>query len=396
VSIFARMASLSRRCPPRWKLARAVSEPGREPEVIAHLDSCARCTGHYQAHRDVVMRMRALPGTGGLSPESRALIAANLWNTKPQSRIAPQRRRILLISAVSAAAVLVLGVVSLRRPWPGGARTSASSRATIHSFGTARYTRTQPAPDELVRLYEGRISLDITPLHSNERFRVLTDDAVVEVRGTSFELTALGGRLVAAAVTRGRVEVKAGNAFAVLDAGDRWERATPPIAAAPAAVPPPPAVAPSPAAVPPHPAPAHPSPRRPSRPVQPRASTDVEKALFARGWSSLRDGKPAEAAVAFAELEMRAAGSSLEEDALYWRAVAEARRHDEGLATRLFEDFLNRFPSSGRRGKAATALGWLLLNAHDLAGARRAFETADDDPSPVVRASAREGLQRTK
>lgn len=389
MSLLARMVQLSGRCPPAWKVTRAVSEPGREPEVMSHLDSCVRCAGQYQAHRDLVIRMRALPGSGGLSAESRGAIAANLWTAKPPSRIAQRLRRSLLIAAIPAAAAIALGIAALRqpqpreRPSPGGVRTSPSSLATIHSFGTARYTRTQAAPDEIVRLYDGRISLDITPLHPNERFRVVTDDAVVEVRGTSFELSALAGRLVAASVTRGRVEVKVGNGFAVLDPGDRWEMASPPVASLPTVAPPPPPPARTPA-------------RRPSRPAQPRPSTEVERAMFARGWSSLRTGKAAEAAAAFAELEERAAGSSLEEDALYWRAVAEARRHDEALAARLFGDFLKRFPSSGRRGEAATALGWLLLHANDVAGARRAFEIAADDPSPMVRSSAREGLQRTK
>jgi hypothetical protein len=391
MSLLERMVRLSERCPPAWKVTRAVAEPGREPEIMAHLDGCIRCAGHYQAHRDVVMRVRALPGAGGLSPESRVAIAANLWSAKPRSRMAPRRRRILLMAAIPLAAAIVLGIAAIRPPRPrertapDGAAASRSSLATIHSFGTARYARTQAAPDEIVRLYDGRITLDITPLHPSERFRVLTDDAVVEVRGTTFELTALAGRLIAASVTRGRVEVRAGNAFAVLDAGDRWERASPPVAAAP-----------TPAAVPPSPPPAHTPARRPARPIQPRASTEVERAMFARGWAALRAGNAADAAVAFAELETRAGGSSIEEDALYWRAVAEARRHDEALAARLFQDFLKRFPGSGRRGEAATALGWLRLRANDVAGARSAFETAAGDPSPVVRSSAQEGLQRTK
>ena len=349
MSLLARITHLSRRCPPAWKVTRAVSEPGREPEIAAHLESCIRCASHYQAHRDVVTRLRAASGPSGLSSESRAAISARLWNAKPHTALQPRRRWMLGIAAIAAVTAIVLGFTALRRPQrreqplPGSARTSAASLATIHSFGTARYERTQAAPDEIVRLHDGRILLDITPLHPSERFRVLTDDAVVEVRGTVFELTALAGRLVAASVARGRVEVKAGNAFAVLDAGDRWERAAAPVAAAPAVAPPPTRM------------PA----RRPSRPVKPRPSTEVERAMFARGWSSLRAGKAAEAAVAFAELEARAAGSSLEEDALYWRAVAEARRRGrQRQATPVFptdrrrRERRRRFRPSPRPGPA--------------------------------------------
>jgi hypothetical protein len=297
---------------------------------------------------------------------------------------------VLVAAALPAAAALALAVWNGQHghspppPPPETATPRPSSLATIQAFGNAQFLRAQTQPDEIVRLYEGRIALDIAPLKAMERFRVLTDDAVVEVRGTSFELTARAGKLVAASVSRGRVEVKTGEAFAVLDAGDRWERTAPVESAAPAGA----------AVSPVHPARsrAHPPARAPAR----RASTEVERAMFALGWSSLRAGKAADAAVTFAELEQSAHGSSIEEDALYWRAVAEARRHDEALAARLFQDFLTRFPRSGRQGEAAAALGWLRLRANDVAGARSAFEKAAADPSPVVRASASEGLRRAK
>ena len=405
MSLLARLARVPTRCPPTWKVTRAVSEPWHDPEIAQHLETCARCARQHQAHRDLVTLARALPDPGALPPESRQAIAAALWGSgSPPAATAaavPRRRlrRVLVAAALPAAAALALAVWNGHRahapapPAPAAARQPRpSSLATIQAFGNARFLRAQAQPDEIVRLYEGRIALDITPLKAGERFRVLTDDAVVEVRGTSFELTAQAGKLVTASVSRGRVEVKAGQAFAVLDAGDRWERAGERVGER--ATPVDPAAPPGAAIAPVHPARkrAHPPERTPAR----RASTEVERAIFARGWSSLRAGKPADAAATFAELEQRAHGSSLEEDALYWRAVAEARRHDEALAARLFQDFLTRFPRSGRQGEAAAALGWLLLHASDVAAARRAFEQAAADPSPVVRASASEGLRRTK
>ena len=61
----------------------------------------------------------------------------------------------------------------------------------------------------------------------------------------------------------------------------------------------------------------------------------------------------------------------------------------------LFERFLRRFPASPRIGEASAALGWLYVDGGQWVDARGAFERAAADPSSAVRASAREGLQRT-
>jgi TolA-binding protein len=96
----------------------------------------------------------------------------------------------------------------------------------------------------------------------------------------------------------------------------------------------------------------------------------------------------------FAEVERLTSGQGMAEDALYWRAVATARAGDGREARVLFAGFLARFPKSSRAGQAATALGWLLLDAGDLPAARQTFERAVHDPSPTVRAGALDGLRR--
>src|SRR5205809_310350 len=68
--------------------------------------------------------------------------------------------------------------------------TSFASRASIRAIGNARFFRAQPPPDEIVRLDDGRIELDVNPLAAGERFRVVTDAGEVEVRGTIFEVLA--------------------------------------------------------------------------------------------------------------------------------------------------------------------------------------------------------------
>jgi TolA-binding protein len=118
----------------------------------------------------------------------------------------------------------------------------------------------------------------------------------------------------------------------------------------------------------------------------------VELPSFGHAWALLRSGDTKAAAAEFAEVERLAHGRDIEEDALYWRAVAVGRDGDAAGARTLLAAFLDRFPSSSRAGEAAAALGQLLLDAGDRRGARQAFERAARDPSPRVRAAAQDGL----
>ena len=117
---------------------------------------------------------------------------------------------------------------------------------------------------------------------------------------------------------------------------------------------------------------------------------------FGHAWALLRSGDAKEAAAEFAEVERLAHGRDIEEDALYWRAVAVGRAGDAAGSRTLFAAFLDRFPSSSRAGEAAATLGRLLLDAGDRHGARQAFERAARDPSPRVRAAAQDGLARAR
>ena len=225
--------------------------------------------------------------------------------------------------------------------------------------------------------------LEVAPLPRGERFRVLTRDAEVEVRGTRFQVSAASGELLAVSVTHGRVEVRSpGGGHAVLEgetSGCVARRARGPRRRLngsqnlrsrehPAAVEPP-----------------------------VTRSAPAAQVPFDRAWALLRQGDPQQAAALFAQVEMLAQGRGIAEDALYWRAVAIARTGDAREARRLFGDFLARFPASPRAGEAATALGWLLLDSGDASAARGAFERASGDPpSPTVRASSQsfDGLRR--
>jgi TolA-binding protein len=383
---------------------------------------CERCSAEYRALQALAQDAKAAaPVPDALSREARIEIGARLRtlaSAPDPARARPGRSGgrtlIWLVLAVPAIAAAIL--------WTGRHADHAvisrgdleapigDSRATILAIGPARFSRAQFQPDEIVRLDEGEIELEIAPLRAGERFRVVTDDGEVEVRGTRFKVAVIDHHLVAVHVWKGKVEVRSsGGAQAILGPGDDWVREEQPIAppaARETAAPPPPQVADE---TSPRRAPAHRSPPSIRRHAKARriaavtpaprplpAARDerplVELPSFGHAWALLRSGDTKAAAAEFAEVERLAHGRDIEEDALYWRAVAVGRDGDAAGARTLLAAFLDRFPSSSRAGEAAAALGQLLLDAGDRRGARQAFERAARDPSPRVRAAAQDGL----
>jgi len=415
-------------CPPGWKLTRSISEAA-DPRTEWHVMRCARCSEECRALRALAEEARAAaPSPEKMSREARDEIGARLRTlaAAPEPpRWWPQwlyddgwRRRALIGLALAIPTITTVAVLTGRRASDVAAARSAlqapaeaagESRATIRAIGPARFSRAHFQPDEIVRLDDGEIELDIAPLGARERFRVVTDDGEVEVRGTRFKVAVTDHRLAGVHVWHGQVEVRSrGGALAVLEAGDDWVREAVPAKLAPeAAAPPPPAAArtESRARAARRTAPAAKHHARVIAAVMPGskslpAARDARplsgSPSFGHAWSRLRDGDAQAAAAEFAEVERVSQGRDIEEDALYWRAVAVERAGDAAGARTLFAAFLDRFPSSSRAGEAAAALGRLLLEAGDAPAARGAFERALHDPSPEVRASAQEGLRHTQ
>jgi len=421
-------------CPPGWKVTRAVSEAA-DPRTEWHLIRCERCSAEFRALQELAQDARvAAPLPEKLSREARegigarlrALVAATAAEQARRER-ATRRGLIWVALLVPTVATLIFWVsrhtdhavvagARLEAPAPGMPTAIGDTRATIRAIGPARFSRAQFQPDEIVRLDDGALELEIAPLHAHERFRVVTDDGEVEVRGTRFKVSVIDHHLAGVHVWKGLVEVRSsGGAQAMLAPGDDWVRAEQPVAPAPApapevVAPPPPPMADG---TNPRRAPAHRSPpsiRRHAKAKRFAAITPAPKPLpatrderpmgpspsFGHAWALLRSGDAKEAAAEFAEVERLAHGRDIEEDALYWRAVAVGRAGDAAGSRTLFTAFLDRFPSSSRAGEAAATLGRLLLDAGDRHGARQAFERAARDPSPRVRAAAQNGLALTR
>jgi hypothetical protein len=432
----ARLVRRVRGCPPGWQLTRAISE-GIQPRVAWHLAGCPPCAEDHRELQALAAQARSTlapvdrmprdrrealgarlrvsvslvrPRSAGRigrawwwAPAAAMTVALAVWGA--ESRLGSSWRAALIATQPIAAAPATLPpTTEILAPNDPGAlewKAPAESRALIRAIGQARFTRAQLLPDEIVRVDDGEIELEISPLHAGERFRVVTDDGDVEVRGTSFKVAVTEHRLAAVHVWRGQVQVRSGDgAFVTLDAGDDWVRdpALPSHARLPAAAAPARATT-SAASRLDHAASSH---RRSARSSASRASlatpdpTAGAQTSFAHAWSLLRSGDPRAAAAELAQLQRQARGRDIEEDALYWRAVALHRSDDGAGAVACFAEFLERFPASSRAGEAAAALGWLLLQAGDRRGARQAFERAAGDPSPHVRSDAQQGLRRTQ
>ena len=199
-------------------------------EACSH---CARAWREIKALRDLG---RSLPWSPPDAPQAARMRAAIVASISPKAAPPRIRRRFMPVT-VGALAALSLAVVALNARHPGRSPSVEAPRdpaplGTVRAVGVARFERSSPAPDETVRLLEGRIHVTVAHLGPSERFRVLTADAVVEVRGTEFELEASADRLEAVAVERGRVEVRvAAHAPELLVAGARWTAPRTPAAA---------------------------------------------------------------------------------------------------------------------------------------------------------------------
>jgi TolA-binding protein len=204
------------RCPTPVALSRAVAE-GLDDELRAHVTDCLRCSELVESFE--VPELTELPVAEPSSSHAR-MVRAQLLAAAGGAGARPRRAWFAWAFAgagfATAAVVLVL---YLRRAEP-----AAEYRGTIHPHAQAAWVRLGTTPDEIVRLTDGMISIEVDKLLPGERFRVVTGDAEVEVRGTAFEVVAFRDHLHKVRVHHGRVEVRAAGApIKMLEAGERWE-----------------------------------------------------------------------------------------------------------------------------------------------------------------------------
>jgi hypothetical protein len=377
-------------CPGSESLSRAFSE-GPSSDLTNHLTTCTRCAEEWRSLESLAATARSLPWKIP-SPSDTESVRASLLSSARFARATPRvgaRRffRPVAVAAGLAACVAVgIGIRGL------GSRDVEANRATVQPSPGARFEHStwfgkDRQSDEVVRLSDGRLRIEVKKLQPTERFRVVAGDAEVEVRGTAFEVTALADHLEHVQVEHGLVEVRVRGAPPVLLAGGQsWNAAVAAISALsapPAAERILPANGESPAVLPlPEPdravplrrirtvsavpkvsveapeaeaAPAEPAHQPPEASTLPKLNTGPAEQAFALGWSALRGGRAAEAAEAF----HRAAGltdSPIAEDANYWEAVSLARAGEASHAEQTLRAFIERYPHSPRAAAARAAL----------------------------------------
>lgn len=381
-----------RPCPTDVELSRGFPDP--DDELAAHLATCAACTRWWDDTSAAIELARGLPiyvPSASHREEVRTALLARVARAPADVR----RRWIVPLVAAAAAAVLVVHVWPAQPP-----RVEHAQRGTVHAHTGATYTLASSSPDEIVRLRDGTVDIDVQPLQAGERFRVIVGVDEVEVHGTSFEVVADHDHLRAVRVVHGRVEVRhLGDPPTWLGRGETWAPHVETAAVTPAPQAP---IAPAPIVPAPvpqhHPAPHHveatPAPvQEVAKPTPPPSAPDPQEAAFNAGWHAMQSSDYKTAATAFARAVALDPDGALAEDAAFWHAVALARLGHDGEAEIALRSFLGDFRKSTRAGEASAMLGWLLVAKGELEEARERFNAAVGDPSPSVQKSAREGLK---
>lgn len=408
------------RCPTELELDRAFTV-GLDPDLRTHLGDCASCRTLWDETCALIELARDLPldvATARQREEGRtALLAAAAGpGMGPSVVAAPTREpavpapvaseharggrarqagpvRWAVPVVVAAVAAAVVGWMAAReRPRPRLAITHPR-RGVVHPHDGARFTLAAQPPDELVRLRDGVIDVDVEPLAPGERFRVVIGADEIEVHGTSFEVVAAADRLVAVHVVHGRVEVRtAGAAPVFLLERETWPVVGATVALSPVAGATDGGLAPVPVR---RPAVKRPAPALDTiaPPPPPSRSEAPQEVAFVGAWAAMRQDEFGAAALGFARALALAPDGPLAEDATFWHAVAVARLHRTGDAVTALRAFVAAFPASPRAGQASAMLGWLLVETHEPDEAARRFLAAEHDANLGARSSARAGLE---
>jgi hypothetical protein len=375
-------------CPSELDLTKSL-QVGSNQVLDAHLAGCPSCRAVWNDWSQAIQLARELPvelpSAARREAVRKSLLAAAEGAPAPETRW--RRPALVWAGTFVVAASFALWFVA-RKPAPPLER----ARASIVAVGAADYKIVAPPPTETVWLRNGTLAFDVAPLQANERFKVMTGDGEVEVRGTNFEVTATNDRLEVVRVTRGHVEVRPLNRGSVLlGPGEAWRSETSRPTVVEKAIPLP-----------------SPPPERPRRRPQwaaqaeqlnrggsPQGATQrspsPQESVYDDAWDAMRSGDFQKAATSFMHVTEVAPRGPLADEGAFWQGVALARAGEPHEAIAAFRRMLDAYPSSPRKGEASAMVGWLLVD-EDPAEAGRLFRGAINDPRPTVRESARQGL----
>ncbi len=432
----------TRTCPSSVELTREFSI-GASMATQEHLNHCERCAEQWSAFDKLTDLARDLPDHTPSAEKAEGVRTAVLdsFTDIPSTALSSRRRR-WVMGAIAAGIAACIGIFYFQSTLsPSVVEMNAPTvfKATVHSHSAARHFRAGSQPDEIVRLTKGAITVSVEPLKKGERFRVVTGDAEVEVRGTVFDVVVENDSLLEVNVISGEVEVRPADApKVVLGPGDRWLKPAPQVL-------PEPLIADDSIAAPTGGAAPNVTSRsfeRASRPERtgsrrfgavaserehfetaspkegderaggaelssdsfPEEETPVPETpetqtphpaemAFQNGWEALKQSAYDDAINAFtAAIDTPGAGR-IAEDASFWRCVSYARAGHHARASKALSVFLETYPHSPRAVEASVMLGWKLFEKGDLESAEKLFKNATSDTNPRIRTSARQGLR---
>jgi TolA-binding protein len=311
---------------------------------------------------------------------TRARVLRDVANRRPRS----WRPAVAIAASCAAAVVIALSWMAIRRappaPLPLSAVapvTSGSGRAasapesaatafagTVLSADGARWLRTRDAGVERIRLEEGILRLRVRHQTATERFLVELPDGELEVRGTTFTVSASATATERVAVEEGVVALRIRGlpAEILLQAGETWSAGAPKV---------------TPKAAPTTVSSAAGGRVRPSGPVAastaitvPSPGDDEGAEAYAGAIALWQRHDYAAAAGAFHTFILSHPSASQVEDASFLEAAALARAGRLDAAALAAEDHLARFPRSFHRKEAAILVARAARDRGDCAQAR--------------------------
>lgn len=318
------------------------------------------------ALRDEVLREPTPPWTHERSQRVRRGLLERL-DAAPAPRRTRRPRAWVAALAIGAAASVAYGAVRIIAPSPHDQPSSNPTnslvvedrRAQVHARAGADYALLGAQPDEVVRVFDGTVTVSVGALGDAERVRVLTRDAEMETREGTFDLEVEGDTLTSVRAISGEVELRLGSGVKQrLTAGERWTAD----AATATPLPSPSTPASSSAAL--APSAASETTAKAARSATPSASVtrgpSADELAFKEAWQSIEKGDFASAAK---RLEGVEGGSALAEDAEYWRAIALIKSGQAQAGEQQLEAFLKKHPTSRRRDEVLAALARLRAKA---------------------------------
>ncbi|MCP4677267.1 MAG: hypothetical protein GY854_17485 [Deltaproteobacteria bacterium] len=441
----------TRTCPTPVELTRELSL-GQSAATQEHLEHCEHCAEQRSTFDKLNDLGRDLPGHAPSADKAEAIRAAVLdsFSEVPSTSVSSDRWR-WVVGAIAAGIIVCFGIFYFpSTPSPSAIEMNETMvfKATVHSHVAAKHFRAGSQPDEIVRLTKGTITVSVEPLKKGERFRVVTGDAEVEVRGTVFDVVVKDDSLLEVNVISGEVEVRPAEALKVIiGPGERWLK--PALQSSPEPLITDDSTAEMPGDAMPEDVPGDTLPgvasrsfnRTPrlDRPGSNRFASTLEQAhpetaaqsetdeqaraveqskdsqpkeeqplipetpapptphpaelAFQKGWEALKQSAYNDAVNAFTVAINTPSAGRIAEDASFWRCVSHARAGQHARASRALSVFLETYPNSPRVGEASVMLGWKLLEKGNLDAAENHFQRATHDANPRIRTSAQQGLR---